>query len=94
MTLVQQEHCYAKSLASDFQIQVNKFVHKIKCLSKKFKIGGIFGHINNWKRLKLLETVRGAHIEIEDLESVPLAALQGKNFLDSKKKQNFVLNGN
>ena len=48
---VQQEHCYAKPLAPDFQIQVSELVHKIKLLSEKSKAGGISEHTNNWKRL-------------------------------------------
>ena len=48
---VQQEHCYAKPLALDFQIQVSELVHKIKFLNEKSKPGGISEHINNWKGL-------------------------------------------
>ena len=39
---VQQEHCYVKPLAPDFQIQVSELKHKIKFLNEKSKAGGIF----------------------------------------------------
>ena len=44
---IQQEHCYAKPLAPDIQIQVSELAHKIKFLNEKYKAGGIFEHINN-----------------------------------------------
>ena len=76
---VQQEHCYAKPSAPDFQIQVSELVHKIKTFNEKSKAGGISEHINDWKRLTsdkwILKTVRGAHIEFEDLDSVMLSGL-------------------
>ena len=43
----QQEHCYAKPLAPDFQIQVCQLVHKTKFLNEKSKAGGISENINN-----------------------------------------------
>ena len=44
---VQKEHCYAKPLPPDFQIQVSELVHKIKFLNEKSKAGGISEYINN-----------------------------------------------
>ena len=76
---IQQEHCYAKPLAPDFQIQVSELVHKIKILNEKSKAGGISEHINNWKGLTsdkwILKTVRRAHIEIEDPDSITFSGL-------------------
>ena len=87
---VQQEHCYAKPLAPNFQIQVSELVHKIKFLNEKSKAGGISEHINNWKGLTsdkwILKTVRGAHIEIEDLDSVRLSGLSGETLLSHREK--------
>ena len=75
----QQEHCYAKPLAPNFQIQVCELVHKI---NEKSKASGISEN-NNWKGLTsekwILKTVRGAHIEIEDLDSVTFSGLSGKH---------------
>ena len=75
---VQQEHCYAKPLAPDFQIQVSELVHQKHFLNEKSMAGGISEHINNWKGLTsdkgILKTVR-AHIEIEDLDSVTISGL-------------------
>ena len=51
--MIQQEHCYAKPLAPDFQIQVSELIHKKKNLNEKSKAGGISEHINNWKRADL-----------------------------------------
>ena len=48
---IQQEQCYAKPLAPDFQIQLSELVHKIKFLNEKSKAGGISEHINNWEGL-------------------------------------------
>ena len=80
-----QQHCYIKPLAPDFQIQVSEIVNKIKTLNEKSKTGGIFEHINNWKRgisdEWILKTVRGADIETEDLESVPLSGFSGSKSL-------------
>ena len=77
---VQQEHCYVKPLAPDFQIQVSELKHKIKFLNEKSKAGGISEYINNWKGQTSdkwkLKIIRGAHIEIEDLDS--LETFQGK----------------
>ena len=90
---VQQEHCYAKPLAPDFQIQVSELVHKIKILNEKSKAGGISEHINNWKGLTsdkwILKTIRGAHIEIEDLDSVTLSDLSGETLLSPIEKTLF-----
>ena len=77
--MIQQEHCYAKPLAPDFQTQVSELVHKIKFLNEKSKAGGISEHINNWKGLTsdkwILKTVRRAHIEIEDPDSITFSGL-------------------
>ena len=93
---VQQEHCYAKPLASDFQIQVNELVHKIKFLNEKSNAGCISEHINNWRGLIsdkwILKTVRGAYIEIEDLDSVTLSGLSGETVIPHRK--NFVSSRN
>ena len=90
---VQQEHCYAKTSAPDFQIQVSEFLNKIKLLNEKFKVCGIFEHINNWKGITsdkwISKTVRGAHIEIEDLELVPLSGLSVEELLRSLEKTLF-----
>ena len=90
---VQQEHYYAKLLAPDFQIQVSELVHKIKFLNEKSKTGDISEHIHNWKGLTsdkwILKTVRGAHIEIEDLDSVKLRDLSGKTLLNPIEKTLF-----
>ena len=87
---IQQEHCYAKPLALYFQIQVSELVHKIKFLNEKSKAGGISEHINNWKGLTsdkwILKTIRGAHIEIEDLDSVTLSGLSGETLLSPIEK--------
>ena len=81
---IQQEHCYAKPLAPDFQTQVSELLHKIKFSNEKSKAGGISEHINNWKGLTsdkwILKTIRGAHIEIEDFDSVTLSNLSGKRY--------------
>ena len=80
---IQQEHCYAKPLAPDFQIQVSELVHKMKFLNEISKAGEISEHINNWKGLTsdkwIMQTVKGVHIEIEDLDSVTLSGLSGKH---------------
>ena len=47
----QHEHCYAKPLAPDFQIQVSGLARRIKFLNEKSKVGGVSEHINNWKGL-------------------------------------------
>ena len=90
---IQQEHCYAKPLAPDFQTQVSELVHKIKFLNEKSKAGGISEHINNWKGLTsdkwILKTIRGAHIEIEDLDSVTLSGLSGETLLSPIEKTLF-----
>ena len=96
--MIQQEHCYAKPLAPDFQIQVNEHVHKIKFLNEKSKAGGISEHINNWKGLTsdkwILKTIRGTqYIEIEDFDSVTLSRLSGRNTAKPHRK-NFVSNRN
>ena len=87
---VQEEHCYAKPLASDFQIQVSELVHKIKFLNEKSKAGGISKHINNRKGLTsdkwILKTVWVAHIEIQDLDSVRLSSLSGETLLSPIEK--------
>ena len=89
---VQQEHCYAKPLALDFQIQVSELV---KFLNEKSKAGGISEHINKWKGLTsdkwILKTVRGAHIEIEDLDSVTLNSLSGETLLSPIEKTLFQI---
>ena len=58
-------------------------VHEINFLNEKSKADGISEHINNWKGLNsdkwILKTVRGAHIEIEDLDSVTFSGLSGKH---------------
>ena len=94
---IQQEHCYAKPLAPDFQTQVSELVHKIKFLNEKSKAGGISEHINNWKGLTsdkwILKTIRGAHIEIEDLDSVKLLGPFRGNTIKPHRK-NFVSNRN
>ena len=91
--MVQQEHCYAKPLAPDFQIQVSELVHKIKFLNEKSKEGGISEHNNNWKGLAsdkwILKTVREAHIETEDLHSVTLSGLSGETLLSLIEKNLF-----
>ena len=90
---IQQEHCYAKPLAPDFQTQVSELVHKTKFLNEKSKAGGISEHINNWKGLTsdkwILKTIRGAHIEIEDLDSVTLRGLSGETLLSPIEKTLF-----
>ena len=90
---VQQEHCYAKILAPDFQIQVSELVHKIKFLNEKSKTGGISEHINNWKGLTsdkcILKTIRRAHIDIEDLDSVRFSGLSGETLLSPIEKTLF-----
>ena len=87
---VQQEHCYAKTLASNFEIQVTELVHKIKFLNEKLKAGGICEHISNWKGLTsntwILKIVRRAHIETEHLESVPLSIFSADKFLSTIEK--------
>ena len=87
----QQEHCYTKPLALDFQIQVSKLVLKIKFLNEKSKAGGISEHINNWKGLTsdkwILKTVRGA--QIEDLDSVTLSGFSGETLLTPTEKTLF-----
>ena len=69
----------------DFQTQVSELVHKAKFLNEKSKAGGISEHINNWKGLTsdkwILKTIRGAHIEIEDLDSVTLRGISGETLL-------------
>ena len=90
---IQQEHCYAKPLATDFQIQVSELVHKIKFLNGKSKAGDISEHINNWKGLTsdewILKTVRGAYIEMEDLDSVTISGLSGETLLRPIEKTFF-----
>ena len=90
---VQQEHCYTKPLAPDSQIQVSELVHKKKLLNEKSKAGGISEHINNWKGLVsdkwTLKTVKGAHVEIEDLDSVTLSGLSGETLLSPIEKTLF-----
>ena len=94
--MIQQEHCYAKPLAPDFQIQVSELIHK-KNLNEKSKAGGISEHINNWKGLTsdkwILKTIRGAHVEIEDLDSVKLMGPFRGNTIKPHRK-NFVSNRN
>ena len=55
----------------------------MKFLNEKSKAGEISEHINNWKGLTsdkwIMQTVKGAHIEIEDLDSVTLSGLSGKH---------------
>ena len=79
---IQQERCYAKPLVPDFQTQVSELVHKIEFLNEKSKAGGISEH-NNWKGPTsdkwILKTIRSAHIEIEDLDSVTLSGLSDKH---------------
>ena len=93
---IQQEHCYVQPLAPDFQIQVSELVQK-KNLNGKSKAGGSSEHINNWKGLIsdkwILKTIRGAHIEIEDFDSVTLSRLSGGNTAKPHRK-NFVSNRN
>ena len=64
---------------------------------KKSKEGGISEHINNWKGLALdkwiLKTVRGAHIEIENLDSDTLSGFSREALLSPTEK-NFVSNRN
>ena len=83
----------SQPLAPDFQIHVSELVHKIKILSENSKTGDISEHINNWKGLTsdkwILKTVRGAHIEIEDLDSVTLSGLSGETLLSPIKKTLF-----
>ena len=80
-------------LEPDFQIQVSELVHTITFLNEKSKAGGISEHINNWKGLTLdkwiLKTVRGAHIEIEDLDSVTFSGLSGETLLSPIEKHCF-----
>ena len=93
--MVQQEHCYAKPLAPDFQIQVRELVLKIKFLNEKSKAGGISEHISNWKGLTsdkwILKTVRGAHNEIEDLDSVRFGGLSGETLFSPIEKTLFCI---
>ena len=81
------------TISTYFQIQVSELVHKIKLLNEKSKAGGIY----NWKGLTsdkwILKTVGGAHIKIEDLDSVTLSSLSGGNTAKPHRK-NFVLNRN
>ena len=84
---------HAKPLAPDFQIQVSELVHKIKFLNEKSKTGGISEHINNWKGLTsdkcILKTIRRAHIDIEDLDSVRFSGLSGETLLSPIEKTLF-----
>ena len=65
----------------------------MKFLNEKSKAGGISKHINNWKGLTsdkwILKTIRGAHIEIEDLDSVTLSGLSGETLLRPIEKTLF-----
>ena len=64
-------------------------------LSEKSKADGISEHINNWKGLTsdkwILKTVRGAHIEIEDLDSVTLSVLSRETLLSPIEKTLFQI---
>ena len=66
-------------------------------LDPPLKAGCISEHINNWKGLTsdkwVLKTVRGSHIEIEDLDLVRPSALSGETLLKPHRK-NFVSNRN
>ena len=68
-------------------------MHEINFLNEKSKAGGISEHINKWKELTsdtwILKSVRGAHIEIEDLDSVTLNSYSGKTLLSPIEKTLF-----
>ena len=69
---------------------ISELVHKIKILNEKSKAGGISEHINNWKGLIsdkwILKTVKGAHIKIEDFDSVTFSGLSGETLLSPIEK--------
>ena len=70
-------------------------MYKIKFLNEKPKAGDISEHINNWKGLAsdkwILKTITGAHIEIEDLDSVTLSDLSGETLLSPIEKTLFLI---
>ena len=87
------KNTYVKSLTPDFQVHVSELVNKMKFLNEKSKTGGISEHINNQRGRTfdkwILKTIRGADIEIDDLEQVPFSNLSGGKLLSLTETTSF-----